>query len=204
MFVLSKKARRVTFYILAIITLTLSLAFYGFGEIVDDYAETTLRNQIHARINAGIREYILTNADDFDSVVRHEYAPDGKLVSVSLDGAKMGLIQNGLEDTILKAVHEAENTGFSVPVGSLTGSRLLAGKGPNVNIKTVPLGTIAGDTVNEFESVGINHTLHRVALVFTVRLKAAAPFTSSELTVRFTVTLCESIILGEVPDYILN
>ncbi len=204
MYRISKRKKRSAFFIAFGLLLVLAVAFFSFDAALEEYVETTLNIEIHEKINKGLKEYIQERAALFDGLIFHEYAPNGTLVSVRMDTAKMGLIQSGLEATILDAIRDMESTGFTVPSGNLVGSKLLSGKGPRIKIETVPLGTLACDTVNEFESVGINHTLHSVALVFTVKLKAAAPLSGTVLTERFTVRLCESIIIGKVPDYILN
>ena len=80
----------------------------------------------------------------------------------------------------------------------------LSGKVPKIKIKTVPLGKIACDTESQFISAGINQTLFRLILKISLAYEVLAPFTreSSELT--FTYTLCETIIVGDVPRLYLN
>ena len=77
-------------------------------------------------------------------------------------------------------------------------------KGAKIKMMIAPLGTLSCDTINTFDSVGINHTLHRVGYEFNVSFKAAAPFHTSSFQVKFTILICETIIVGKVPSVYVN
>lgn len=167
---------------------------------LEEYGQTALKNEVCTEINNSINVYVSENRNLFSELVHHEYNDEGKLCAIELDSGRLGVLQSGLSQTILDTAAELEAASFEVPLGNIFGSRLFSGLGPKIKIKTVPLTTVDCDTVNEFKSVGINHTIHSVELVFTVSFKAAYPFGNSIFETRFAVTLCESIIIGEVPE----
>ncbi len=192
--------------ITALFFTALILLLYGISlnKTLDEYGQTALKNAVCTEINNSINDYVLNNGNLFSALVHHEYNEQGKLCAIQLDSGKLGVLQSGLEKAILHTAAEIENAGFDVPLGNLLGSKLFSGRGPCIKVQTVPLTTIACDTVNEFKSVGINHTIHSVELVFTVSFKAAYPFGSTVFETRFDVLLCESIIIGEVPSVYVN
>lgn len=196
-----KKAIILTLIIITVIVFTTVIRM---NKIFNDYGETTLKNEVYKRTNFAISRFIDDNVDLFENLATHEFSSNGKLASIKIDTAKLVVLQNGLEKQIINSVAEMEATEFHVPFGNLIGNKLLSGMGPNIKIKTVPLSSLSCRTVNNFESVGINHTLHRVELVFDVEFTASAPFARTEFKNTFTVTLCESIIVGEVPQVYLN
>ncbi len=197
-----KKQKKLIF----LFVLILVVVFYSvrLNKSLDEYGETVLKNTVYTNVNKRINRYITERGDLFSSIVHHEYNNQGKLCALRLDGGKLGALQSGLEQEILKSIAEMEAAGFKVPIGNICGSKLFSGRGPHIKIQTVPLTTLACDTVNEFKSVGINHTIHSVGLEFTVSFKAAYPFGSTTFQTKFDVILCESIIIGEVPSVYFN
>ncbi len=193
-----KKQKRVLIIITA--TLVLVLCGYRFSRIIEEYEETVLKNCVCADINGKIKSYVTKNQESFADMVTHEYNKDGKLCAIQLNGGKLAVLESCLKQEILLVVSGIEERTFSVPMGNIFYSELFAGRGPVLNIKTVPLTTLSCDTVNEFESVGINHTIHKLGLIFKISFKAATPFATTEFETVFEITLCESIIIGDVPD----
>ena len=67
--------------------------------------------------------------------------------------------------------------------GNFTGNSLLAGCGPNVKVKVIPIGTVTTDFKTEFVSAGINQTRHRVYLTVYCTMYVAAPLVGNEIIV---------------------
>lgn len=177
---------------------------FRINKVFEDYGKITLKNELYKRVNDSIYKYIKENGALFDGLSEYIYTAEGDLISIEINTAKLIVLQNGLEKEILSSLSAIKATEFGVPLGSLLGGKLLSGRGPEIKVKTVPLSSLNCSTVNSFESVGINHTLHRVELQFTAEFKASAPFAETEFENTFEITLCESIIIGEVPNVYLN
>lgn len=197
------KRKRKLLIIFSIILLFVLFSF-KLDKVLEQYGQTVLKNTVYEQVNNGIKDYLQSNVKLFDGLVIHEHNECGNIAAIKLDGGKLGVLQSGLESEILASVKNIGATGISVPIGNLSGSALLSGRGPYIKIQTVPLTTVSCDTVNKFESVGINHTMHKLGLVFTVSFKAAYPFGDTVFENSFNVTLCESIIIGEVPIVYVN
>ncbi|MBQ3195240.1 MAG: sporulation protein YunB [Clostridia bacterium] len=199
---MSKKQKIII--VLLIFTVFVSLCAFRFNHLLEEYGQTALKNAVSTRINKCINNYVSENEEMFSALVHHEYNTQGKLCAIQLNSGKLSALQSGLEKAILQTVTEIETAGFEVPLGNLLSNRLFSGRGPKIKIQTVPLTTVACDTVNEFKSVGINHTIHSVGLVFKVSFKAAYPFGDTVFETQFSLSLCESIIIGEVPSVYVN
>ena len=81
---------------------------------------------------------------------------------------------------------------------------MLAGKGPNVKIKIIPIGNIETDLRSEFVSQGINQTLHRIYLQINCNLEIVTPFENISKNVSNQVLLMENIIIGHIPETYYN
>lgn len=106
------------------------------------------------------------------------------------------LIQNELE--------KVDNNHFYIKLGSFTGSKLLSGRGPNVEIKMSSIGNVETDLKSEFTEAGINQTLHRIYLEVKCNVTILTPFNSIEEQIVNQVLLAEGIIVGNIPDTYYN
>ena len=91
-------------------------------------------------------------------------------------------------------------TGIRIPIGSATGSRLLAGSGPSITVNLVPMGSVTAEFVSEFTSAGINQTRHRIYLKMNTVVRMVIPTGAGQAQVSAYVPIAESIIVGQVPQ----
>ena len=90
---------------------------------------------------------------------------------------------------------------FTYHYGNFTGNSLLAGCGPNVKVKVIPIGTVKTDFKTEFVSAGINQTRHRVYLRVYCTMYVAAPLVGNEIVVNNGVVVAETVLIGDVPEF---
>lgn len=95
-------------------------------------------------------------------------------------------------------------TGIAIPLGSATGSRLLAGSGPAITVNLVPMGSVTVEFVSEFTSAGINQTRHRIYLKVYTTVRMVIPTGAGVAQVSAYVPIAESIIVGEVPQTFID
>ena len=88
--------------------------------------------------------------------------------------------------------------------GSLTGFKLLAGRGPGVKIKISTIGDVETDLRSEFTSQGINQTLHRVYLQVKCNVNILTPFDNISREITNQVLLMENVIVGNIPNTYYN
>ena len=91
-----------------------------------------------------------------------------------------------------------------MPFGSFTGIKLLAGKGPGINITIVSTGNVETDLRSEFIAQGINQTLHRVYLQVKCEVSILTPFHEIACSINNQVLLMENVIVGNVPNTYYN
>lgn len=192
-------------YLLLIIIIALTAGgFYQIDSGINSYAETTLKNHITAEINDTILEYVKGNEEIFSKAVIRTYNANGELVYININANSINKIQSCLKKEILNTVSRLKAKTFYIPIGNLTDIKILSEKGPDIKMKIAPLGTITSDAISTFESVGINNTLHKVGLDFKINFEAASPFKSTRLEANFFVLICESIIIGQTPEVLVN
>ena len=112
-----------------------------------------------------------------------------------------------ISDVAVKIQEELDKRGrenIQIPLGSITGIKLLAGEGPGINIKITPIGSVETDLRSEFTAQGINQTLHRVYLQVDCEVSILTPFQNISKKISNQVLLVENVIVGTIPDAYYN
>lgn len=78
------------------------------------------------------------------------------------------------------------------------------GYGPDISIKTYPLGNIQATFKSNFETSGINQTKHSLILEITAQVKVLAPFISETEEYKNSVVIAETIIVSDTPSSYYN
>ena len=68
----------------------------------------------------------------------------------------------------------------------------------------IPIGTVSVNFKTEFESSGINQTRHRIYLEAQTQVKVVIPLITSTKQIKAQIPICETIIVGDVPESYVN
>ena len=112
-----------------------------------------------------------------------------------------------ISDVANKIQIELDNKGrddIEIALGSFTGFKLLAGRGPGIKIRISTIGNVETDLRSEFTAQGINQTLHRVYLEVKCNVSILTPFDNIERQITNQVLLIENVIVGNIPSTYYN
>ena len=112
-----------------------------------------------------------------------------------------------ISDVANKIQIELNNKGrddIEIALGSFTGFKLLAGRGPGIKIRISTIGNVETDLRSEFIAQGINQTLHRVYLEVKCNVSILTPFDNIESQITNQVLLIENVIVGNIPSTYYN
>jgi len=126
---------------------------------------------------------------------------------VALMQANTVWINRMAADITLEVQNELQglnNKQVSVPLGQLLGSYIFANMGPCIKVGIHPMGTVNINVIDRFEQAGINQTRHKIYLDFTTMVRVVIPLHSGEVKVVTKVPVAESIIVGDVPNAVIN
>ena len=113
-------------------------------------------------------------------------------------------ITSGIANNIVDSLEKNKSEVIYIRSGSFTGSKILAGSGPNIPIRISSAGNVITDLRSEFISTGINQTLHRIYLQVDCSVSILTPFKNISKDVSNQVLLAESVIVGNVPNGYYN
>ena len=83
---------------------------------------------------------------------------------------------------------------------TLTGSPLLAGRGPKLYVKMETLGTASAKFNDRFIAAGINQTKHQILLEVDVSVSILLPGITTYTKVSNEISVAETVIVGGVPQ----
>ncbi len=156
-----------------------------------------------------IGTYIMNNASnkilnniEYNNIVQIEENGGNRILKT--DVVVINKIASDIALEAEKQFDEIEKETIKIPIGALTGIKLLSGAGPSINIKVIPAGNILTEIKNEFESTGINQTVYRIYLELTCKVSIVTQYKTIEDKVVNQVLLVESVIVGEVPQSYYN
>ncbi len=103
-----------------------------------------------------------------------------------------------------KELDEVENTKMYIRLGTFTGSKMLAGRGPKVEIIIFGIGDVQTELKSEFKAAGINQTIHRIYLELKTNVVILTPINNLQEEISTQVLLAEGVIIGEIPSTYYN
>ena len=201
-----RKRKRLTIAISSIILLFAVVVVYirfVVTPVVKTVAEEKVRALTVSTVNAAVTS-VLEAEPSFVDMVEYGHDANGDLNSIKINATRVNAVmqrsvqktQNGLSDMI--------SSGVNIPVGSVSGITFLSGKGPNLNVAVIPVGSVDARLRSEFSEIGINQTIHKIYLSLDSTIKIIIPGAGNTIKSSSEVLLVESVIIGKVPDTYLN
>lgn len=140
--------------------------------------------------------------------------PQGALLSVTETGEESFLIIadtaliNSLSARAAALAQElvAGETGGRVklPLGTVTGLASLSGLGPELAIRFAPMGAVEGSITSSLRASGINQSLFSVELTLSASVRLLLAGRDEEVKIKTTVPICETVVVGRVPQVYTN
>lgn len=185
--------------VLAVLTLGYGLAEENLRPAATAMAEHRTRLTAEAAMNDGV-EAVLAALEDAPlvEVVRNG---DGEVQAVEVRMQAVNRVKLRITEQILRNLRQAGDSGrMKIPLGSLLGSGLLAGKGPGLTYRFLPGGSVSTRILSRFEACGVNQTRHQLLLSVEVRGCAILSRYQVEVEVPTEYVLAETVVVGTVPE----
>ncbi|MBZ4665703.1 sporulation protein YunB [Mahella sp.] len=146
----------------------------------------------------------LADGISYDQLITAITDDNGRVTMLQANTMRMNKLGSETALAVLDEMKSVSSTIIKVPIGSVLGGDILAGRGPYINIKILPVGSVVNDFVTEFENAGINQTRHKIYLRVKAHIKVVIPLNSQELEVVSQVPIAETVIVGNVPQSYVN
>ena len=189
--------------LVAILIGIIVLLIVGTGQmrtILTRLATTRVNSTVNRIVSETINGAVEKGTFQYDRMISFEKDNTGAITAVKSNMTEFNRLQAEILKDILGKVSEVSTKELSIPIGTLSGSSLLAGRGPNISVRMQSVGSSTAVLENEFTSAGINQTKHRILLKVDVSVSILLPGFATAAKVSNVVTVAETIIVGDVPD----
>ena len=140
----------------------------------------------------------------YDELFTIEKDSNGNIIMIKCNVIPVNEIISDVANKIQQDIDKRGRENIEIALGSFTGLKLLAGRGPGVKISISSIGNVETDLKSEFSSQGINQTLHRVYLNVKCEINILTPFNSITKEITNQILLMENIIVGNIPNTYYN
>lgn len=202
-----KRTRKLAIFLLFAILLSVFLALFFYrrsmNPIILDIAQTRMQAETTMAINEAL---VVTLADvsDFSEFVTVEKNEQNDIVLVTANSALVNNLAHSTAIVTQKKISELKSFEVNIPIGTLSGIPLLSELGKPVTVTVSPVGNVTCSFQSTFETAGINQTLHRIYILVESCVDLIMPTSHTEVKSKTPILLCESIIVGKVPDTFLQ
>ena len=190
--------------LLAVFLLVCVTATAQLRPIMNSMATARVSNVIHKAVTEAVTETISTGEYDYDDLISLEKDNDGKITALTSNMARFNRLQVEVSENVLKKVGSVSSSELDIPIGSLTGVALLAGRGPEFHVRVLSVGTPSTEFENLFTDAGINQTKHQINLEVIVDIDILVPWGTENAQVVTEILIADTIVVGQVPDTYLN
>lgn len=166
-------------------------------------AETKAEEIANRSINKAVGE-IINGKVDYDDLMITSFDSSGKISMIQSNTVFMNKIASNVALEIQNELKKVKTTSSYIPIGTALNSPILARYGPKLKVSIEPIGTVYVNFKTEFEDAGINQTRHRIYLEATAMVDVVVPLTTQTKEVKTEVPICETIIIGDVPNSYVN
>ena len=190
---------KILLILLLTIFIFLDIRVASFADGVSERAANIYCNDI---INSAVNESL--NEFTTDNIAKLSFSEDGSVTSVSTDFAAADRLK---AEVILKITEKMKNSDvleLNIPIGSLTDSAFLNGKGPAISLRMNLADSVNVSFKNDFLSAGVNQTIHRIYIDINMKVKTNIFRSSSFHTINTNLIVAETVIVGKVPLFYAN
>ena len=173
--------RAALFLSMALVLTVVFIAATQMRPLLESMATTRVSNTVTRIVSEAVYEAIEKGELQYDGLVSFEKDTEGHITAV-------------------RSNMEVPTGDLSIPIGSLTGSALLAGRGPRITVRMESVGSSEANFRNAFTSAGINQTKHQIILTVDVSVSILLPGFRTATKVSNSFIVAETVIVGMVPD----
>jgi sporulation protein YunB len=200
-----RKGRLFLFLVLFLTFGVLLLIYFqrNVTRVLVSISEATMRASTTIAVNDAVY-YTLSDEmryADLVTIIRNE---EGEIVSFSANPLKINKIARDTASISQSNLKNLSLNGIPVPLGALTGIEALAGLGPSIHFRIIPVSSVSCGFSSTFESVGINQTKHSIYLNVVADISIVMPSSTENFAVTTQILVGESVIVGKVPDTFLQ
>ena len=171
--------------------------------ILKSVSEATMRSITTVAVNDAIY-YTLSDQVRYEDLVTVLSDAEGNISAITANSFQINRIARDTAYMSQQNLKKMSEDGIEIPLGAFTGVEAWAGLGPRIRLPIIPISNVECRFVSQFENAGINQTKHSVYLEIVADISIILPSETSNFASLTEVLICESVLVGKVPDSYLQ
>lgn len=162
---------------------------------INDYATKSINYAVAETMNQNV------SYGDLINIVKDN---NNNVSYIETNSVRINLLSRTMSKVVLKNFLKCTENPIKISLGSFTGISILSGAGPKVAYFVNPFGEVYSSFSSNFESAGINQTYHKIYLTISLKVNVVLPFKTLTMNRSSQVLLCETLIVGKIPEVYLS
>ncbi len=192
---------RIVLMVLALFAILSAITVIRLSPVILRLAFSNLTDAVTFAVNTAMTDYLSDENVDYDSFVELETDNSGHITALKTNMSAINTLQTYITNKIISILEYNTDTTCDIPIGSLLGGTLFSNTGPVIPVRIAAVSSVNSDYNNLFSEAGINQTRHQIILTVDVNLDVLISGKISSITVPTEVVVAETIIVGDVPNY---
>ena len=188
----------------AVCMVLLALFRSRFTETICTLAETQVRNATSDLINDAIDRQIQTGNVQYDRIVYFEKDLQGQITALKTNMSEVNRLKTAILNLINDEILAMDTSALGIPMGDMILPELLSEKGPDIPVRILSIRNSDAAFGSNFTQAGINQTLHQLTMDIFVDVAILVLGKTQIFTVSAQVVVAETVIVGRVPDTLLQ
>lgn len=140
----------------------------------------------------------------YEDLCTIEKDEDGRTRLVKMNVITINKLNSSIALEVQNRLNKSETNSFYIRWGTFTGSKLLCGRGPKVEIIINTIGDVTTKIESKFEQTGINQTLHKIYIDINCNVSIITRFKDLDENINSEILLAETVISGDIPESYYN
>ena len=193
------KAKLICFFLACIIMALAIIATNHLRSILGSLAVTRVSNMVNRLVAEAVSSAVDSGEIQYKDLISLEKNDTGGVAALVSNMAEFNRLQATITQDILARLGEMSDIELQIPLGTLSGSAFLAGRGPGLSVRMQSTGSCSARFENQFSHAGINQTTHQILLCIDVSVSILLPGFRTSTDVSNSFAVAETVIVGEVP-----
>ena len=186
--------------LLVLVVLALVLFQWKVRPVLVALADAKVSNAVAAAIDTSVLQALAETPVAYEDFIQFEKDESGNITALKSNLTGLTNVRYRLVSQVLSGLSDLSAAELSIPLGNLTGSALLSGRGPALPVRILSVGSVESRFDNSFQSTAINQTIHKIVFHVTAQVRLLVPGGVATTTVESDVDVAETVIVGAVPD----
>lgn len=168
--------------------------------VLSAVAESRAKNIATEAVNDAVWQVLCEKDVQYESLVTLTKDENDKVTAISVDSVNLNTICAEIRRQITDYFKSLSEIQIGIPIGSLTGVDMLAGRGPSIHIGITLSGSAVTTIENDFQTAGINQTRHQMILTVNTKVYVIMQSGNFATEISNSIVVAETVIVGDIPE----